>query len=421
MGTTEPYLPTAETTREALRRFGSPLYLYDETTLRTRASELLGFGGPFGFTARFAIKANPARAVLRLFDEMGLQFDASSVHEAERAIRAGVAPQKIQLTTQILGSGWQDLVRRGAGVTACSVRQLELLGGEFPGGTFGVRFNPGVGSGHNNRTSVAGPDASFGVWHEQLHDVLRLAAEHGLRLDHAHHHIGSGGEAIKWAEIATATLALVRELPDVTTVNLGGGFKVARMPGEHGTDLAAAAAAAHALLREFAADTGRELHLEVEPGTFLAADAGAIVARVYDVVSTGADGHVFVRTDVGMAEILRPSMYGAQHPVAFHAAEAGGALGDEVPLLVVGPCCESGDILTPARGDPEGLGPRTLPRPAAGDVVVVGGAGAYCASMPAKHYNSIPAAPEVWRDPAGELRLVRARESLDDLLRHELG
>jgi len=417
---TGPYLPTAETAREALRRFGSPLYLYDEATLRDRASEVLAFGGPFGFTARFAIKANPTRSVLRLFDGLGLHFDASSVHEAERAIRAGVAPQKIQLTAQILAGGWQDLVRRGVSVTACSVLQLDLLGREFPGGTFGVRFNPGAGSGHNNRTSVAGSDASFGVWHEQLDDVLRVASQHRVRLAHVHHHVGSGGEGAKWAEIATATLALVRDLPDATTVNLGGGFKVARMPGEHDTDLVTAAGAAHALLRRFAANTGRELHLEVEPGTYLSADAGAIVGRVHDVVSTGAAGHVFVRTDIGMAEILRPALYGAQHPVTVLAAHAGGKLGTAEPLLFVGPCCESGDILTPARGDPEGLAPRTLPRPAAGDVVVVGGAGAYCASMPAKHYNSIPAAPEVWRDPAGNLRVVRERESLDDLLRHEL-
>jgi diaminopimelate decarboxylase len=119
-----------------------------------------------------------------------------------------------------------------------------------------------------------------------------------------------------------------------------------------------------------------------------------------------------------MAEILRPSLYGAQHPIRF-VAHGAGALGDERPLLVVGPCCESGDLLTPAPGNPEGLGERTLPVPRIGDLAVIGGAGAYCASMAAKNYNSIPAAPEILRRANGALDVARRRQTLDDVLRDE--
>ena len=403
--------------RAVAERFGTPCYVYDEATLTSLARLVTGFGAPFGLVPRFAVKANSCRAVLRIFDAAGLSFDASTVWEARRIVAAGLAASKVQLTTQYLADDFADLVRQGARVTACSVSQLDRFGQEFAGADIGIRINPGRGSGANNRTSVAGPAASFGIWHEHLPAAVETAARHRLKIRWAHHHVGSGGDPAKWAHIAETTLKFVDHLPDVETVNLGGGFKVARIPGEAQSDLGEASREAAALLTAFAKRTGRELRLEIEPGTFLTANAGAIVARVVDVVDTGKKGHVFVKLDAGMAEILRPSLYGAQHPISFTAAD--GALGEARPLLVVGPCCESGDLLTPAPGNPEGLGERTLPVPRAGDLAVVGGAGAYCAAMAARNYNSIPAAPEVMRRADGSFALARRRQTLDDVLREE--
>lgn len=412
------FRPSDDDVRAVAARFATPTYLYDETTLRALAREVTAFPAPFGLAARFAVKANPSRAVLRLFAGEGLAFDASTTWEARRVVAAQIEASKVQITSQHLGADFVDVVRAGARVTACSVAQLDAFGGAFPGGEVGVRINPGRGSGGNNRTSVAGPGASFGVWHEHLGEARAVAARHGLRVRWAHHHVGSGGDPAKWAHIAETTLAFVDDFPDVETVNLGGGFKVARVEGETQSDLDVAAREASALLTAFAARTGRKLRLEIEPGTFLVANAGAIVARVVDVVDTGREGHVFVKLDAGMAEILRPSLYGAQHPIWFVAAD-GAALGAPRPLLVVGPCCESGDLLTPAPGNPEALGERTLPVPRIGDFAVVGGAGAYCASMTAKNYNSIPAAPEAMRRADGSFALVRRRQTLADVLREE--
>lgn len=413
--------PAPDVVRAVAAEHGTPLYLYDERTLRERARAVAGFGGPYGFTPRFAVKANPTRAVLRLFHEEGLHFDASTVHEARRAIAAGIPAENVQLTAQVLGDGFEDLAREGVRLTACSVGQVERIGAALPGHEIGVRINPGEGSGHSNRTNVAGRGASFGVWHESIEDARSAAVVYGLTVGWIHHHVGSGGDPHRWAEIARITLGFLERFPDATRVNLGGGFKVARMPGEKESDLDLAAREAHALLRGIAERTGRELHLEVEPGTWLTANAGVVVGSVHDVVGTGAQGHTFVKTDVGMAEILRPSLYGAQHPIRFVGARDESPLGERSDLLVVGPCCESGDILTPAPGDPERLAPRRLPLPAPGDLVVVGGAGAYCASMPARNYNSIPAAPEVLLREDGDLRLVRRRQAPEDVHRDELG
>lgn len=410
------FSPADDVVKDVAARYGTPAYVYDEATLRTLARKVTSFEAPFGLVPRFAVKANPSRAVLRIFDSEGLAFDASTVWEARRVLAARIGAAKVQITSQHLAEDFVDLVRAGARVTACSLDQLDRFGRAFPGAAVGIRINPGAGSGGNNRTNVAGPAASFGIWHERLPQARALAERYRLTIAWAHHHVGSGGDPAKWAEIAKTTLSFLDALPDVTTVNLGGGFKVARVPGETQSDLAQAAREASGLLRAFAERTKRELRLEIEPGTFLTANAGAIVARVVDVVATGKEGHVFVKLDAGMAEILRPSLYGAQHPIRF---VGGPARGEPQPLLVVGPCCESGDLLTPAPGDPEGLGERTLPVPAIGDLAVIGGAGAYCASMAAKNYNSIPAAPEVMRLADGALVQVRRRQTLEDVLREE--
>lgn len=415
---TPVFLLDDDVARDVAARFGTPSYVYDETTLAALARIVTGFGAPFGLVPRFAVKANPSRAVLRLFDAAGLSFDVSTVWEARRVLAAGITASKVQLTVQFLADDFVDLVRAGVRVTACSISQLDRFGRAFPGTDIGVRINPGHGSGGNNRTNVAGPGASFGIWHEHLGAARETAARHGLKIRWAHHHVGSGGDPVKWAHIAGTTLKLIDGLPDVDTVNLGGGFKVARVAGETQSDLAEASRESTALLTAFASRTGRKLRLEIEPGTFLTANAGAIVARVVDVVDTGKKGHTFVKLDAGMAEILRPSLYGAQHPIRFVGQDSA-PLGDERPLLVVGPCCESGDLLTPAPGNPEGLGERTLPVPAIGDLAVIGGAGAYCASMAAKNYNSIPAAPEILRRRSGALDVARRRQTLDDVLRDE--
>ncbi len=412
--------PSDDDVRTLAARFDTPTYVYDETTLVALARAVAGFPAPFGLSPRFAVKANPCRAVLRLFAAEGLAFDASSTWEARRVLAAELPASKVQITSQHLGGDFAEVVRAGARVTACSLAQLDAFGRAFPGGDVGVRINPGRGSGANNRTSVAGPAASFGIWHEHLDEARGVAERHGLRVRWAHHHVGSGGDPAKWAHIAETTLRLVDDFPDVDTVNLGGGFKVARVPGETQSDLAEAARESSALLSAFAERTGRKLRLEIEPGTFLVANAGAIVARVVDVVDTGRRGHVFVKLDAGMAEILRPSLYGAQHPIRFVAVDDA-PRGAPRPLLVVGPCCESGDLLTPAPGNPEALGERTLPVPRIGDLAVVGGAGAYCASMAARNYNSIPAAPEAMRRADGSFVLVRRRQTLADVLREEEG
>jgi diaminopimelate decarboxylase len=401
-----PFL-TAAQAGEVRERFGTPCHVYDRARLEAAARRALRFPAPFGFTLRYAMKANPTLGILALFRDLGLDIDASSDHEVERALRAGFAPGRVQLTSQMPSRRLVDHVARGVLFNACSLHQLEAFGRAAPGGEVSVRLNPGLGSGSTQRTNTGGPAASFGIWHEYLPEVKALAGRFGVRVRRLHTHIGSGTDPEVWKRVTRMTLDLAAALPEVATVNLGGGFKVGRMPGETSTDLADIGAHVRAELESFRARHGRALHLELEPGTYLVANAGVVVATCVDVVDTGRDGYVFAKLDAGMPEVARPALYGAQHPIDVLADR-----GDEAEVVFVGPCCESGDILTPVPGDPEGLAPRRVPRPRVGDLVLVGGAGAYCAAMATINYNSYPQAPEAMVEPDGTLRLLRRRQDL---------
>lgn len=416
-----PFIST-EKARELAKRFGTPLYVYDEKTLRRNAEACLAFPNAFGLTVRFAIKACPTAAVLKLFDSMGLHFDASSIYEVRRAMRAGIAPEKISLSTQELPLDFSDEIKAGIRFNACSLDQLERYGRAFPGTRVGVRFNPGIGSGGTGKTNVGGPDSSFGIWYEYAGAVRFILQKHGLTLERIHTHIGSGSDPAIWQRAAIASLEMVKKFTSVDTLDFGGGYKVARVPGEKTTDLLACGAPVRDAIARLAEETGRELHFEIEPGTYLVANAGAILCRVQDVTDTGKFGRHFLKLDMGMTELLRPSLYGAQHPTAIVPSlqRANTPPRGEVAYVLVGHCCESGDLISCAPGEPEKLAARTFHEVEIGDLCIIGGAGAYCAAMSTKNYNSFPEAAEVLLDINGNARLIRRRQTLEQIIQNEI-
>ena len=179
-------------------------------------------------------------------------------------------------------------------------------------------------------------------------------------------------------------------MPDVITLDIGGGYKVKRWGNESETDMERIVEIFNEELLNFQQETGRGLHLEIEPGTWLVAHAGNLITKVVDIVDTGQDGYTFLRTNTGLNDIMRPALYGAQHGMQI--------LNDSstyAHYVVVGHNCESGDILTPERGNPEHIEPRALRTATIGDLLVIEDTGAYCASMRAQGYNAFPSAKEI--------------------------
>ncbi len=371
---------------------GLPLFIYDCSYLQERAQQLMQLKLPFGITPRYAVKANNHPEIIALFNEVGLSFDASSSYEAAELINQGIAAEKISLSSQQPAHNLPELLQAGVQYVATSLHQLELFIKTAPSGeSVGLRINPGLGAGHNNRTTTGGANSSFGLWNAYLPDALKMAGEASVHITRLHIHIGSGADPKMWGEVIKTALSIVRQMPEVTTLDIGGGFKIHRYGDEHEADMTEIAEVFAGELGAFAEETGRKLHLEIEPGTWLVAHGGTLLAEVVDIVDTGADGHTFLRLNTGMNDIIRPSMYGAQHKIEVLSDTA-----EQEEYVVVGHNCETGDILTPAPGDPEGLDPRLMKKAAIGDTVAIYDAGAYCTSFAVHGYNSFPSAKELF-------------------------
>lgn len=398
------------------KAYKTPCYIYDEASLIKQAKSALAFPNAFGLTVRYAMKAASNAHILKLFDKLGLCIDASSAYEVERAILAGINPKKISISSQQLPHNLKNLVKLGVEYNACSLHQLEEYGKLAPNSEVGVRINPGLGSGGTKRTNVGGPASSFGIWYEYIPQIKEVAKKYNLKIVRIHTHIGSGSDPKVWQKVAQMSLNTVAQFPDVHTLDMGGGFKVARMSNEKSTDLKKIGTPVAKLVKDFAKKTGRKLHFEIEPGTFLLANCAAVLSSVQDICDTGNDGYTFIKTDTGMTDILRPSIYGAQHPISILKKKT---TKETKEYIVVGHCCESGDILTPAENDPEALKPRKLSKAEIGDYCVIDGSGAYCSSMSTSNYNSYPASAEVLISKNGKVSLIRKRQTIEQIIENE--
>lgn len=432
---TQSVFLTPETAKAAIDLAGgTPLYAYSLDKLDQAANDCLAFPNAYGLTVRYAMKACPNQAILNFFNSKGIHIDASSGYECRRAMAAGIPPENISLSTQELPADFAELCDLGVKLNACSISQLERFAAHYKGNPnvkVGIRVNPGVGSGGFSKsttgfskTNVGGPSSSFGIWHEFIEGpVKKIVEDNGLTVERIHTHIGSGSDPAIWQQVALKSLSFCKFFPTVQTLNLGGGYKVGRNPGEPTTNLQEIGGPVAEEFHKFAADEGRELRLEIEPGTYLLAMSGALVSTVQDKVETlGEGGHVFLKLDAGMTDVLRPSLYGAVHPTTVLPGSGKTEdVGSETEqVVVVGHCCESGDLMTPLPGEPESLGEITLRKASIGDILVMDGSGAYCSGMSSKNYNSFPEAPEVLVDKSGKAHLIRRRQEVLDMWKNEM-
>ncbi|MFB6375336.1 MAG: hypothetical protein ABEN55_19945 [Bradymonadaceae bacterium] len=245
----------------------------------------------------------------------------------------------------------------------------------FEGREILVRIDPGRGRGHHEYVRTAGPRSKFGIAPAELDELHELADELDLTIIGLHSHLGSGITSPEtWAETGMYLADVAEEFDDVEILNLGGGLGVPERADQAPLNLDAVADSLRSL---------REAHpglkLWMEPGRFLVAEAGVLVARITQVKQKA--GGTYVGLETGMNSLIRPALYGAYHEIA-NLSRLG-----EPPTghaEIVGPICESGDVL--------GHG-RRLPTTEPGDVLLVANTGAYGRAM-SSHYNL--------REPADE-------------------
>lgn len=394
---------------------GTPLYVYSAATIaaRYRAIDEAFAGHPHAI--HYALKANSTLAITRLLRGLGSNADANSGGEIDVAMRAGFIPAQIVFTgvgktltelAQAIDLGVRTINVESAG----EIDRVDLLSRERATRTrIAIRINPDVDAKTHPHISTGLKINKFGVPIAEVKELCaRARGQSGIEIVGLHAHVGSQITNMDpLASAARALVALARELAgEGTTIehlDIGGGLGVS-YDGSPVPGAAEYAGAVLPILRESG------LAIVLEPGRHIMAPAGVLLTRVVDVKDAGrgtpeAGSRLFVVMDAGMTELMRPMLYSAFHriePVVQTAAVA-------TRCDVVGPLCESSDTLGKDR---------TLPRPEVDELYAVLDTGAY-GSVMASNYNRRLLPAEVLVE-GGAARLIRRRQSLDDVLALEL-
>ncbi|HEY5613887.1 MAG TPA: diaminopimelate decarboxylase, partial [Lysobacter sp.] len=353
-----------------LAQAGTPRYVYDLATVRERARSLLEATAVD--RCYYAIKANPHPAILRALAGEGLGLECVSQGELEHvfATLPGLSPKRVLFTPSFAPrSEYEAAFEHGVTVTLDNIEALQRWPEVFRGRTLWLRLDLGHGEGHHEKVRTGGVAAKFGLPVARFDAFVAQAQQLGVRVSGLHAHLGSGiDEPRHWRDVYASLAGLADNVGTVETIDIGGGLPVPYTPDAQAFDLGLWRAG----LDEIKAAYPR-YGLVIEPGRYLVAEAGALLLTVTQVVEK--DGIRRIGADAGMNALLRPAMYEAYHGIHNLAR-----LDDQevIAFDVVGPICETGDVLGQRRLLPAATGE--------GDVLLVADAGAYGMAM-ANSYN----------------------------------
>ncbi|HET8898653.1 MAG TPA: bifunctional aspartate kinase/diaminopimelate decarboxylase [Rhodanobacteraceae bacterium] len=359
----------------ALAAERTPRYVYQLPTVREHAAGLKALKAVDRW--HYAVKANTHPRLLAELAAAGFAMECVSPGELARVAAAVPAEVPLLFTPNFASrTDFERALASRATITLDALHPLAHWGELFAGREIMLRVDLGRGLGHHEKVRTGGSGSKFGLALDQLDAFLELADRHRVRLLGLHAHLGSGIlDASHWRDVYSQLAALAERVGNLDVLNIGGGLGVPSHPGEQPLDLTA--------LGELLAEVKRaypQFRLWMEPGRYLVADAGVLLARV---TQTKRKGRVnYLGLDAGMHNLIRPALYEAWHDIVnlSRLDEAATTL-----YQVVGPICESGDVLG---------ADRRLPDASENDVVLIAQAGAYGATM-ASQYNLRDAADEI--------------------------
>lgn len=385
---------------------GTPVYIYSLKRILRNFRRLRDAFSQVDAHIHYSAKANSSLAVLKALTDAGAGIDAVSGGEIFRALRAGASPKDIVFAG--VGKSREEIkyaLEQGIGwLNVENVLELDYINAiadslKIESARVALRLNPQVTADTHPYMSTGHGAAKFGLTAQVIQEVL-AAAEQFPRIAFAgiHIHIGSQLGDVKATLCAVKKLLeLIRPYPNIDTINLGGGLPAAYRFGEGVPAAADFAAALAPYLKGY--------RILIEPGRSLVADAGILVTEVQYVKRQA--GQTFYIVDASMTELLRPSLYQAHHEIAPLVQSSG----DSPLAQIVGPVCETADVLAKDR---------ELPRLRVGDKVAIMTAGAYGMVM-SSNYNARPRPAEAVIGVEGNSWAIsRKRESMQDLLRHDL-
>ena len=395
---------------EIVSKFGTPAYVYDMSIIEERVRDLAAFD-----VVRYAQKACSNIGILNRLKGLGVVVDAVSVGEVRRALAADFEPQGIVFTADVFDREALALVKElGLHVNCGSPDMIEQLGSAVPGASVTLRINPGFGHGHSQKTNTGGPQSKHGIWHEDVVDCLRKADLYNVAVTGLHMHIGSGTDLEHLSQVCTALETIAQIVGrTLTTISAGGGLPVPYRAGQTYVDLDQYFSLWDATRKRLESAFSHKLSLEIEPGRYLVAESGYLIAEIRAVKAMGEN--TFYLLDAGFNDLARPILYGAYHPISI-CHRSGRVSKQMVDVVVGGPLCESGDIFTQEEGG--FVAKRSLPTASVGDFLILEVAGAYGFVM-ASNYNGRYRVPEVLLEK-GKMHCIRTRETFEDLIRGEV-
>ena len=390
---------------KAANEFSTPLYVYDEERIHFQYSKLNHAFRKSDVKIFYACKALSNINILRILQQLGSGIDCVSLNEVQFAVKAGFEPENIIFTPNSVSI--EDYIEAKSLKVNINIDNLSILRqfGELFGNTYPVvvRINPHIMAGGNIKISTGHVDSKFGISIDQADQILAIANETGLVVKGLHLHTGS---EIKEVDVFLNGLNLILELSkkfnDLAVIDLGGGFKVPYTPDEKGVNLEELGLKLAEAITAFESSCQRKIQVWFEPGKYLVSDAGYFLTTA--TVIKDNPTRSFVGVDSGFNHLIRPMFYDAYHIIT----NISNTKGPLKTYNVVGNICETDTFAWD----------RELHEVKPGDVLCFYNAGAYGFEMSSR-FNSRVRPAEVLINK-GDMKLIRRRETLDDLLQGQL-
>jgi diaminopimelate decarboxylase len=385
----------------ASEQFGTPLYVYDAQRIRDQYQKLINAFSKSDVQVFYACKALTNVNVLKVLNGLGSGVDCVSINEVKLALRAGVSPHKIIFTPNSVAlEEYLEATELNVNINIDNLNLLESFGLHF-GSSYPViiRLNPHIMAGGNIKISTGHIDSKFGISVEQIDQIITIKEKTGVQVKGLHLHTGSEIKDVEvFAKGLDLILGLTPHFPEMSIVDLGGGFKVPYKEGEIGTDMLLLAERMAEILEQFKLKTGKSFKVWFEPGKYLVSECGYFLVKS-NIIKQGPS-RTFVGVNSGFNHLIRPMLYDAYHKIL----NISNPHGEMKVYNVVGNICETDTFAWD----------RELNEVRPGDILLFNNAGAYGFEMSSR-FNSRARPAEVLADN-GELKLIRKRETFEDVL-----
>ncbi|MCX6190477.1 MAG: diaminopimelate decarboxylase [Bacteroidetes bacterium] len=383
--------------------FGSPLYVYDGEKIKQQYHKLKEAFNEVDVHIKYACKALSNINILKLLKQEGAELDCVSIEEVQLGLYAGFKPTQILFTPNCVSfEEIKKAVALGVKINIDNISILEQFGHEY-GNKIPccIRINPHIMAGGNKNISTGHIDSKFGISIYQLRHVVRVAKTNNIHINGLHMHTGSDiYDAEVFLQGAELLFEAAKDFKELEFLDFGSGFKVAYKDDDIVTDIEDLGKKIALRFNEFCKEYGRPLQLWFEPGKFIVSESGYLLVTASVIKQTTAT--VFVGVDSGQNHLIRPMFYDAYHTIV----NVSNPTGTTRVYTIVGYICET-----------DTLGwDRKLNEVREGDILAIKNAGAYGYSM-SSNYNSRLRPAEVLIEN-GAARLIRKRETFDDIIRN---